>query len=106
MFLCGESRFFCLTRFLLSPYRSPTAGLHDTYMNTSDVFYIVAIVFMVVHLIIVITIAISVIGVMKKVHTVFDEVYGRITNFKLATYGIQIAVLKSILNIFTKGGER
>jgi NADH:ubiquinone oxidoreductase subunit 3 (subunit A) len=96
----------CLTSFLRAPYESPTAGLHDTYMNTSDVFYIVAIVFMVVHLIIVTAIAVTIIGVIKKVHTVFDEVYGRITNFKLATYGVQIAVLKSILNFFTKGGER
>lgn len=75
-------------------------------MNTTEVFYIVAIVFMVFHLLIVTVIAISIIGVIKKVHTVFDEVYGRITNFKLATYGVQIAVLKSILGFFTKGGER
>lgn len=75
-------------------------------MSTSDVFYIVAIVFMVVHLIIVMAIAISVIGVIKKIHVVFNELEGRIANFKIATYSVQLAVLKRIMQFFMKGGER
>jgi hypothetical protein len=75
-------------------------------MNTSDLFYIVAIVFMVVHLVILVSGAIVLYRFVQGVQTSIHRVERLVSSVSIAKYSFQMTLLKKVLNLFGRGGER
>lgn len=103
-----KREYFALTLaiFLHDLQPSLKVSPYSKDMNVTELFYIIAIIFMIAHLVLLIVGAVVVYRVITTIKTSVNRVERVVSSMSIAKYSLQMTVLKNVLRLFGRGGER